>query len=199
MQYTYQDIFSYCSKQFLNSSILMPFSASAVFLFHLFHICKMFPFEGFFSYREIKKKSLRMRLGGEGGWDIGVLLFWVKNCWTLNEVWAGALIYHPSWNGQTHGVLKKNSLKLNTASDNTASWYTDTDGLLEHSPNGGSLYYKEPALQKIIPVLGGPSCTSFYVEKQNKPGLWTLNRMKYNRAEVPQKIYFILFLVEYIH
>ena len=33
MQYTYLDVFSHCSKQFLNSMILMPFSAPAVFRF----------------------------------------------------------------------------------------------------------------------------------------------------------------------
>ena len=52
--------------------------------------------------------------------------------------------------------LKKNSLKLNTASYTTTSRCTDTDGSLEHSPTQGSLYYKGPTLQKIIPVLGGP-------------------------------------------
>ena len=35
-------------KQFLNWSILMPFSASAIFLFHFFHVSKMFPLEEFF-------------------------------------------------------------------------------------------------------------------------------------------------------
>ena len=54
-------------------------------------------------------------------------------------------------------VFKKYSLKLNKASHDNASWHTDTDGFLEHSPSGGSLYYKEPAIQKIIPILGGPS------------------------------------------
>ena len=47
-------------------------------------------------------------------------------------------------------VLKKNSPNPNTASHNT-----DTDGFLEHSPNMGNLYDKEPFLQKIIPALGG--------------------------------------------
>ena len=42
-------------------------------------------------------------------------------------------------------------MKLNSASDNNAS-YTNTSVFLEHSPSGGSLYYKEPALQKTIPV-----------------------------------------------
>ena len=39
--------------------------------------------------------------------------------------------------------LQKNSLKpTNAASHNNTSWYTDTDGVLEHSPSGGSLYYR---------------------------------------------------------
>ena len=44
------DVFSHCSKQFLNSSILMSFSAFTVFffLFHLFHIDKTFLLEEFF-------------------------------------------------------------------------------------------------------------------------------------------------------
>ena len=46
--------------------------------------------------------------------------------------------------------LQKNSLKLDTASHNNTSWYTDTDGFLEHSPSRGSLHFKGPALQKII-------------------------------------------------
>ena len=53
-------------------------------------------------------------------------------------------------------VLKKNSLKLNTAAHNNASCYTDTDGSLEHSPSRGHLHHKGPALQKIIPSEGGP-------------------------------------------
>ena len=53
--------------------------------------------------------------------------------------------------------LQKNSLKLRAASHNNASWCIDTDGLLEHSPSRGSLYYKGPGLQKIIlGVLGPP-------------------------------------------
>ena len=47
---------------------------------------------------------------------------------------------------------KKKSLKPNAASHNNASWYTDTDGFLEHSPSRGSLYYNRPSLQKIFRV-----------------------------------------------
>ena len=43
-------------------------------------------------------------------------------------------------------VLKNNSLKPNAASHNNASWYTDTDGFLEHSPSWG-----KPALQGACP------------------------------------------------
>ena len=49
----------------------------------------------------------------------------------------------------------KNSLKLNAGSHNTTSWYTDTDGFLEHSPSRGSLYYKGLALQEIIVIILG--------------------------------------------
>ena len=40
--------FFHCSKLFLNSLILMSFSVLAIFLFYLFHMGKMFPFEDFF-------------------------------------------------------------------------------------------------------------------------------------------------------
>ena len=56
---------------------------------------------------------------------------------------------------------KKKSLKPNAASHNNASWCADTDGFLEYSPSKESLYYKGPALQKIIPdFLGPPSISS---------------------------------------
>ena len=54
-------------------------------------------------------------------------------------------------------VFKINSLKPNAAFLNNASWCTDTDGLLEESASGGSLYYKGLDLQKIIPGFGGSS------------------------------------------
>ena len=52
-------------------------------------------------------------------------------------------------------VFKTNSLKPSAPSYNNASWYTDTDGFLEHSCSRGSLYYKGPVLQKIILVFEG--------------------------------------------
>ena len=72
------------------------------FLFHLFHIGKTFPFEDS-SSRETKKScSGQVRLGKQGGWGTGVMQLLLRNCWTLGEVWAGALVNHPTWNGQTH-------------------------------------------------------------------------------------------------
>ena len=44
---------------------------------------------------------------------------------------------------------KKNSLKLNAASHNNASWYTDTHGFLEHSPSGQKPVLQGEILQKI--------------------------------------------------
>ena len=64
-------------------------------------------------------------------------------------------------------ALKESSKKFpeaDAASHSSASWYSDRDGFLEHSPSREGLYYKGPALQKIIPgfFLGGsPS----YIEK----------------------------------
>ena len=154
LQDTYRDVFFHCSKQFLNLSILMPSSASAVFCFPSYKWTKSFPLRTFFPVGRQKKNS-------HSGWDCdwrgqgtGVIYaVLVKNCRTLSTVWAGVLINHPSWNRQTHWKsLQKNSLKLHAPSLNT-SWCSDTDGFLEHSPSRRSLYCKGPALQKVIPVL----------------------------------------------
>ena len=55
-------------------------------------------------------------------------------------------------------VFKIKLPKPSAASHNSASWYTDTDKFLEYSPGGGSLYYKGPALQKIILFFGFCIC-----------------------------------------
>ena len=47
--------------------------------------------------------------------------------------------------------LQKKFTKTEHSLSQNTSWYTDTDEFLEHSPIGGSLYYKGPTLQKIIP------------------------------------------------
>ena len=129
-----EDVFFHSSKQFLNSSILMPFSASAVFWFHLFHIGKRFPFEDF-----THPGKQNIHLGHD--WvntehsEWGIVPFLGKNCWKLSTVWAGVLVNHPSRNGQMCWVFKKKKkLRSNTACHNTTSWCTDTDRSLEHSP-----------------------------------------------------------------
>ena len=48
------ETFFHCSKKSLNSSVLMPFSASAVFCY-LFHIGKKFPFKDYFHQGQQKK------------------------------------------------------------------------------------------------------------------------------------------------
>ena len=97
--------FSTAQNSFLNLSILMSFSAFAVFLFHLFHISGTFPFENFFHPGK-QKEVFRVRSGEYRIWGTGAMSFWVKNCWTLSGVWAGALINHPSWNEQMPWVFK---------------------------------------------------------------------------------------------
>ena len=49
----------------------------------------------------------------------------------------------------------KNFTEASTASHNNTSWYTETDGFIEHSGRG-SLRYKGPALQVVIPLFGFP-------------------------------------------
>ena len=53
--------------------------------------------------------------------------------------------------------VQKNSLKPNAASHNNASWHTDTDGILEHSPKGASLGCKGTVPQKLSPVFWVPA------------------------------------------
>ena len=128
--------FFHCSKQFLNLLIVMPFSASAVFLFYLFHISKTFPFEDFFHPRKQQQKLLGVRSGEEGWWGTAVMLFLVKHYWTLSMAWAGTLVNrHHKIVKHVERVFQKNSVKLNAASHNTTSWCTDPDGFLEFSPS----------------------------------------------------------------
>ena len=82
--------FFHCSKQFLNLSILMPFSASDVFCFTSSTVAKYYP-----------------QVNKEGGAQASCSSSLVKNSWMLSVVWAGALVNHPWWNGQTCWVFKK--------------------------------------------------------------------------------------------
>ena len=74
----------------------------------------------------------------------------------------------------TERVFKKHSLKLNTPCHNDTSWYTDSDGFLEHSPTRGGLHYKESTLQKIIlGVLAGTLHHTLIVEWIGETTLWS--------------------------
>ena len=150
MQYTW-DVFSTAQNSFWTHLILMPFSAKPVW--------------GLFSSGETKlslwgSDQVNRAVGAQGS-----CCFWSKpdEC----SVWCkqvGALVNHPAWNGQMCWKSlqkKKNSLKLTVASHNNASWYADTDGFLEHSPSGGSLYNKGPTLQKINLFWGVPPSKGF--------------------------------------
>ena len=136
--------FSYCSKQFLHLSILIPFSASAVFGFTCSLSAKCFPLRTSSSRKTKKEVSQGPDQVNRKGGTWGSCHFWSK-------------IAEPSMRcGQVHSQTTLHEMKPNAASHNTSCALTDTDGFLEHSPSRGSLYYKGLTLQKIILVLGGP-------------------------------------------
>ena len=159
MQCTYWDFFSHCSNQFLNSSILMRFSA-AIFCFTSPTSAKHFPLSTFFIWVN-KKQSLRV-ISGE------------------QSMWADALINHPSWNGQRHWKsLQKNSLKP-TASHNNASWYTDTAGFLEHAPGREACTTRGlPSRRWLFLFRGGPS--SFHLFGENVMKVYFFSEEKKHR------------------
>ena len=76
MQYTYQDFF-HCSEQFLNWSILMPFSSSAVFCFTSSTSAKCFPLRTFF-FQGNKKSHLGQDWVNREGRAWGSCNFWSK-------------------------------------------------------------------------------------------------------------------------
>ena len=101
MEYTYQDFFPLLKTVFE----LINFDAFwcvCHFLFHLFHISKMFPFEDFIHLgKQTTKKATLNEM--ESIERVGPFLVSGHFLWkTEHSVqWAGALINHPSWNGQT--------------------------------------------------------------------------------------------------
>ena len=139
----------------MNSLISMPFSISAVFCFTSSTLAKRFTLRNFFIQGNKKKVAWGeiRRIGrvGHGGHAI----FGQKLLNTQRGV--GAYAYKlPNPSICVERVFKKNLLKLNAASHNNASRYTDMEGFLEHPHSRRSLYYKGPTLQKIILFLGGP-------------------------------------------
>ena len=147
--------FFHCSEQFLNSSILMPFSASAAFCFISSTSAKCFPLRTLLIQGN-KKKVPQVEIGwigrvGHGGHtDFGQELLNTQCC-------AGRSAHKSAIMKGANAlkVFKKISLKPHMASHNTTSCYSDTDGFLAHSPGRGSLYYKGPTFQKTIMGFGG--------------------------------------------
>ena len=131
--------FFHCSKQFLNSLILMPFK-KAFLPFSVFWIGKE-SFEN--SFHSGKKSLLRVRLGEYAGWNIVGMPYLVKHCWTRSTVWAGALIntHHEM---SKHAECSKKFTEAKHSLSNSTTWYTDTEGFMKLSPSRGSLYYKGP-------------------------------------------------------
>ena len=80
------------SKQSRNSCKVMPFNASVVFFFTFSTSTKRFPFRSFFIQGN-KKKSHGARSGEYCGWRSWVMLFLVKNCFTLKSLCAAALLW----------------------------------------------------------------------------------------------------------
>ena len=123
------------SKQFLNLSVSMPFSASAMFVSPL-PPQREFPFEDFFHPGNQRKL---LGAGGEIWWmgrvgHGGHAFFWSKTaehsarCGQVRsespiKKWANAL-----------RVFKKRFTEAEAASHNT-SWYSDTEGFLVRSPS----------------------------------------------------------------
>ena len=109
--------FFQCSKHFLNSFILMPFSDSSIFCFTFSMSAKRFLLRTIFIWGNIKKHSGQNQVKGE--WGMGVMQSLVKNWWTVSAAGAGAF--------NVLKVFQKHSLKQLIASQNTTSWYTNTD------------------------------------------------------------------------
>ena len=120
------------SKQFLNLSILIPFTASAIFCFTSSTSAKCFSLRTFFIQGNKQTKvawGMIGWIGRVGRW--GHAVFGQKLLNTQHSVgrYAGKSPIMMKWANTLS--LKKNLLKPNTASHNNASWYTDTDGFLD--------------------------------------------------------------------
>ena len=136
--------FLHCSKQFLNLSTLMPFATSAIFCFTSFSSAQCFPLRTFFTQENKRSCSGQGQVNREGG--VPGSCWFGSNCWMLS-------VDRKSSTMKWANTLKEASKEIHwhcTQSLSHVSWCTDTEGTLEHSPSGRSLYYKGPALQKII-------------------------------------------------
>ena len=109
MQYTYRDIFPLL-QSFWTCQFWCLLKCFCRFLFHLFHISKMFPFEVFFHQRkQINKKSSSVWDQVNREWGAWGHALFGQNCWVLSMVWAGTLVNHPSWNGKLFRLFRSHS------------------------------------------------------------------------------------------
>ena len=106
--------FFYCSKQFLSSSILMPFLASAIFCLFVSPLPHQqnVPFEVFFHLGK-QKKSLMEKSGEWGGWGTGVMLFFGQKL--LNTQHSVGRWAHESPIMKWANTLKESSKKFTVA------------------------------------------------------------------------------------
>ena len=122
VQCTYWNIFFHCSKQVLNSFILMPFSASAIFWFTSSTLAKWFPLRTFFYPRKQNKRHFGWDWRNREGGARGSCCFWSKTA--EHSVWCEQVcswIAHCEMGKYVERVLKKFFLKPNTASHNNTS------------------------------------------------------------------------------
>ena len=146
------EIFFHHSKQFLNSSVLMSFSASAIFCFTSFTSAKCFPLRTFLSSRfgqdQMHKEGGAQNMPVFGQKPLNTRRSVVR-CTRKSPImkWAKALRESSKKIHWSSAWIHWTSLKkFNAASHNNASWYTDIDGFLEHWPSGRSLCYPGPTL-----------------------------------------------------
>ena len=158
IQYTYWDLFStaqFWAHWFWCLLVLLQFFFSPP------HWQNISP-GGHFSPRETKSHLGRDWVNREGG-ARGSSCFWsetTEHCSVGRGARESPIM---KWANALTESSKNIPLKPSAASHTTTNWCTDTDGFLEHSPSSGSLYYKGPALQKIIlGFFGIPPCTLCY-------------------------------------
>ena len=144
------------AQKFLNSSMLMLFSASAVFCFTSSTSAKLFPLGTFFIQGTKKVTRVGIRWIGRMGHG-GHAVFDQK---LLNDRCGVGRCARKSPIVKWANTLKGSSKKSHSSQKQpltTMPAGTDTDGFLEHPPSWeggekGSLYCKGPALQKVIPA-----------------------------------------------
>ena len=133
-QYTYRDIFPTAQNGFWTRQFW------CLLLFQLFFVSPLPYWQNVFLWGLFSSGEQNKVSWGEIGWigrvgHGGHTVFGQK---LLNMQHCVDRYAHKSpimkWANMLKESSKKNSLKLNTASHNNASWYTDTDGFLEHSP-----------------------------------------------------------------